>query len=252
MQVKASPTAAVVYPLTDPFGPDHEVEPCVVAAFPMPLSRLELVTALFMQRFAGEDLAELGPVGMVREAAKVVLWDGMDRVREMASEVSAAAFSLPSDLECLAEIERHVDVVFGRPAAVAGRAGAAAPVSAPPAGDVADPAFVRTLVTSVWGFYKVSLALAASDMPTVKVELSTEEQITYAVEGVQRLGLAGLDERLAEARARAGRMFSLPEGSLERKAAGKSVDALWGGRRRYLRAESVALRITGDLERLRG
>jgi hypothetical protein len=248
MQVKASPTAApVVYPLTDPLRPDHEVEPCVVAALPLPLSRRELVTALFMGRWGDEDLAELGPVGMVREAAKVVLWDGVAAVQEMADRVLGEGFPSASDVRCLAEIERHVDAAFGGPAAVAD---AAAPVSAPPAGDVADPAFVRTLVTSVWGFTKVSLALAASDMPAAK--LSADDAVSYAVQGVQRLGLAGLDERVAEADELTDRMFQAPVGSAEYKARAKSAYALWGGYRRYVRAEAVALGITGELERPRG
>ncbi|MET7875514.1 hypothetical protein ABZS52_01130 [Micromonospora profundi] len=133
------------------------------------------------------------------------------------------------------------------------------PISAVPANDSADVEYLRVLVTSVLDAQEVAVALAASDMPTRREALSSEQRIAYAVQGVARLGVAEVRARATAARNVNGRYVELLEMNGGRVASGDSlVKALnererqvWGcGQRRQDRAVSVAWDVTGLAARL--
>ncbi|MDG9678825.1 hypothetical protein [Micromonospora sp. DH14] len=133
------------------------------------------------------------------------------------------------------------------------------PISAVPASDSADVEYLRVLVTSVLGAQAVALALAASDMPTQRVELSSEQRIGYAVQGVARLGVAEVQAREEASRnvnMRYTELLDINGGKVGRgdplvKALNERERQVWGcGQRRQERAVSVAWDVSGLAARL--
>lgn len=125
------------------------------------------------------------------------------------------------------------------------------PISAIPVTDSADPEWLVTLVTSVLDYGELAVALAASDMATKRIDLTAEERVAYAVQGLTRLGVATVQERTAQARNINLRMVDLadrhggrwPTGHPVAVGLDKADRELWGGIRRKGRAHGVAYSI---------
>ncbi len=122
------------------------------------------------------------------------------------------------------------------------------PISAVPATDSADPEWLVTLVTSVLDYGELAVALAASDMPTKRVDLTADERVAYAVQGLARLGVATVRERAEQACDINLRIVDLadrhggrwPTGHPVAVGLDKADRELWGGPRRRDRAHDVA------------
>jgi len=126
--------------------------------------------------------------------------------------------------------------------------------------DSADIESMRTLVTSVLQPTEVAVALAASDMPTKRVLLTSEEAVAFAVQGVMRLGVDEVRDRAQRARnvnRRYGRLLNINGGKIEPgnpalKLLNDVDREVWGcGKRRQARAVDVAWHVTGMYERSR-
>lgn len=128
------------------------------------------------------------------------------------------------------------------------------PISAVPSTDSVDTEWLRTLVTSVLDYGELASALTASDLPTKRVEITADERIAFAVQGLVRLGVDAVREHAERGRTVNLRMVELmdlsggryPAGSPLGQALDHANRELWGSFRRKQRAHDVAARIHGQ------
>lgn len=121
-------------------------------------------------------------------------------------------------------------------------------IPAVPASDSAD---LADLVRWSLGLTELAVSAWASDMPTKKTPLTADEAISFAVQGLARLGLDTVRQMARDARALNLRYVELadrnggkvPVGSPECKELDKAHHLIWGNFRREERANSVAHRI---------